>query len=290
MGDSSVLQQIQERIKGLQAIVGEIGTEHPKAQGTISKINKIHEKARETDKISHANKAKLKNLYDAAEVEAEAEETLVRKALEKIYEIRNIKNERKIQAKHSGNKETVRRGTLMKILHTSAQVLPLWIGKIGENPPPLCGSVPADGNYVAKMGDIVAALVRGSEGEENWILAEVIRYNAQASKYELEDVDEEQKEVLTLARKHVVPLPLMRANPQSNPEALYPKDVTVLALYPQTTCFYKAVVTVPPQSHNDEYEVQFEDTSYAEGYSPPLKVAQRYVIPIILNVKDKKSK
>ncbi len=52
---------------------------------------------------------------------------------------------------------------------------------------------------------------------------------------------------------------------------------SVMALYPQTTCFYKAVVNIPPQFHNDEYEVLFEDSSYPEGFSPPLKVAQRYV-------------
>lgn len=29
----------------------------------------------------------------------------------------------------------------------------------------------------------------------------------------------------------------------------------------------------------DEYEVLFEDPTYPEGFSPPLYVAQRYVIP-----------
>jgi hypothetical protein len=30
--------------------------------------------------------------------------------------------------------------------------------------------------------------------------------------------------------------------------------------------------------HEDDYSILFEDTSYADGYSPPLMVAQRYVI------------
>lgn len=30
--------------------------------------------------------------------------------------------------------------------------------------------------------------------------------------------------------------------------------------------------------HGDDYSVLFEDTSYPDGYSPPLNVAQRYVI------------
>lgn len=39
----------------------------------------------------------------------------------------------------------------MKMLQTSAQTLPLWVSKFGEKPPPLCGAVPAEPNYVAKV-------------------------------------------------------------------------------------------------------------------------------------------
>lgn len=53
-----------------------------------------------------------------------------------------------------------------------------------------------------------------------------------------------------------------------------------MALYPQTTCFYKAVVNKLPLLAGDKYEVLFEDSSYADGYSPPERVAQRYVIAI----------
>jgi len=53
-----------------------------------------------------------------------------------------------------------------------------------------------------------------------------------------------------------------------------------MALYPQTTCFYKAVINELPQKAQEEYQVLFEDSSYAEGFSPPLHSAQRYVIAI----------
>jgi SGF29 tudor-like domain. len=59
-----------------------------------------------------------------------------------------------------------------------------------------------------------------------------------------------------------------------------------MALYPQTTCFYKAVVNQLPTSSTEEYEVLFEDPTYPDGFSPPLTVAQRYVI----SIKDKKGK
>lgn len=52
----------------------------------------------------------------------------------------------------------------------------------------------------------------------------------------------------------------------------------VMALYPQTTCFYRAIIHESPKGPQDDYQVLFEDSSYAEGYSPSLSVAQRYVI------------
>ena len=58
------------------------------------------------------------------------------------------------------------------------------------------------------------------------------------------------------------------------------------AIYPQTTCFYKGVVKSSPATAVDDYEILFEDSSYADGFAPPLRVAQRYVIVY----KEKKSK
>lgn len=52
-----------------------------------------------------------------------------------------------------------------------------------------------------------------------------------------------------------------------------------MALYPQTTCFYKAVVSQLPQTVTEEYKVSFEDATYTEGYSPNLSVPQKYVFP-----------
>lgn len=70
---------------------------------------------------------------------------------------------------------------------------------------------------------MVAALVKSNEGEENWILAEVVLFNSQTNKYEVDDIDEVQKERHTLIRQRVIPLPLMRANPETEPDALFPE-------------------------------------------------------------------
>ncbi|XP_018328883.1 SAGA-associated factor 29-like isoform X2 [Agrilus planipennis] len=226
---------------------------------------------------------KLKGLLKTAVSHAEQEEDVIRKALQKIIEIRNIKNERRIQARHVDNKETIRRGACMKMLASSGQTLPLFVGKIGEEPPPLCGAIPAEPNYYAKVGDMVAAFVKVGEGDgKDWIVAEVVSFNHATNKYEVDDILKEQNQTKrhTLSKRLVVPLPLMRANPETDPGALFPQGTVVMALYPQTTCFYKAVVNKVPQTHADEYEVIFEDASYSEGYSPPYGVAQRYVFAI----------
>ena len=49
-------------------------------------------------------------------------------------------------------------------------------------PPPLCGAIPASGDYVAKPGDKVAARVKAVDGDEQWILAEVVIYSHATNK------------------------------------------------------------------------------------------------------------
>ena len=44
----------------------------------------------------------------------------------------------------------------------------------------------------------------------------------------------------------MIPLPTMRACPETNSEALYAAGTTVMAIYPQTTCFYKGVIKAQP--------------------------------------------
>ena len=106
----------------------------------------------------------------------------------------------RLAARASGNKENIRRAAHMKMLASSAQTIPLWVGRDGESPPELCGCIPADGAYVAEQGDMVAALVKGPE-DENWILAEVVAYNAVTGKYDVDDIDEEQKDRHTLSKR-----------------------------------------------------------------------------------------
>lgn len=127
-----------------------------------------------------------------------------------------------LQVRNAGNKETIRRGVLMNMVKITAKTLPLYVGKPGEKTPPLCGAVPADSRYIAKPGDIVAALVKGLEDGDGWILAEIVTFNPTQNKYEVDDIDET-KNRHVLSKRRIVPLPLMRANPETNPDALFAK-------------------------------------------------------------------
>lgn len=141
--------QVQERLKALYSLVHEIEAERQRNEKNLANITKLQERYNAEDKNA-SQQQKLKGLYTAV-ADAEHEEELLRRALSKVTEIRSIRNERRIQARNAGNKETIRRGTLMKMLQGSAQTLPLWVGKPDEKPPPLCGAVPADASYIAKV-------------------------------------------------------------------------------------------------------------------------------------------
>lgn len=133
-----------------------------------------------------------------------------------------------------------------------------------------------EGNIKKKIKDIEETL---EDEEENWILAEVVSFNSSTGKYEVDDVDcEDGNEKYVLVKKRIVPLPHWRANPLTDPNAIFPKESFVLALYPQTTCFYRGIVSESPQTPQDDYLILFEDNTYPDGYSPPLNVPQLYVV------------
>ncbi|KAK2106288.1 SAGA HAT/Core module component [Saguinus oedipus] len=213
----------------------------------------------------------MRGLYTTAKADAEAGCNILRKARDKIAEIKSLLEERQIVAKITGlyndskpPRKTMRRGVLMTLL-------PLWIRKTGDKPPPLCGAITASGDYVARPGDKVAAPVKAvGTSSGSWL-----RCHA-TNKYEVDDIDEEGKERHTLSRHWVILLPQWKANPET--DLLFQKEQLVLALNPQTICFYCALIHVPQQRPQDDYSVLSEDTFYADSYPPPLNVAQRYMV------------
>ncbi|XP_064219208.1 SAGA-associated factor 29-like [Aotus nancymaae] len=268
---------IAELLTELHQLIKQTQEERLQSEHNLVNVQKTHEQMQTENK--------MRGLYTTAKADAEAECNLLQKARDKIAEIKSLLEERRIVAKIPGlyndskpPRKTMRRGVLMTLLQRSAMTLPLWIRKPGDKPPPLCGAIPASGDYVARPGDKVAAPVKAVDGDDQGILAEVVSYSHATNKYEVDDIDEEGKERHTLSQNRVIPLPQWKANPETDVEALFQKEQLVLALYPQTICFYCALIHVPPQRPQDDYSVLSEDTFYADSYPPPLNVAQRYVV------------
>lgn len=274
---------IAEKLKQLKEAVDEVQKARDASEGNIKAIGRVHHQMQEEPGKPYY-KHKLKKLYKSAMTDCENEANAIQSCLDKLAHVRSALRKRPRKVTIFNRETSIRRGQLMKMLQSSAQTMPLYVPrKKNEEPPPLCGCIPPSPNYICKPGDLVCALTKQQtathdDTDSNWILAEVVSYNPSINKYEIDDIDEEQKERHVLSRRRVIPLASLRANPDTNPEAIFDKGAPVLALYPQTTCFYRGIIHKPLSSPHEDYLVLFEDSSYPEGYSPPLPVPQRYVI------------
>lgn len=89
------------------------------------------------------------------------------------------------------------------------------------------------------MGHRVAALV----GEDEWILAVISAYEPEKQTYTVKDVDEEEKATYTLTKEKIIPTPYTkRKNSAFEVAYEFARGTDVLAVFPETTCFYKATV------------------------------------------------
>jgi SAGA-associated factor 29 len=275
----------------LVSLVKQTQSEREASEHTLNGIAKTHDRMKNEQRISPYFKQKLQGLYHNALQDAKRELAQVEQALDKVSEIKQEIGEKQsrpvtqplnfedIQARKSG----MRRGMLMTVLQQYAHEQDVWRGKPGESLPPLTGAISADEKHKCKPEDQVAARVRTEDGEEQWILAEVVSYNSHNHRYVVDDIDEEghnEKRRYHVSKRRIIPLPRYKVDPKLHPQALFKPKQLVLALYPQTTCFYRAIIHEQPSDINSEYSVLFEDTTYPDGYSPPLDVPQRYVLPV----------
>jgi len=145
--------------------------------------------------------------------------------------------------------------------------------------PPLCGPTPASATHVFPENSLVAART-GKEME--WIAAVVVKQYSDFKKYDILDYDEENSEGgakrYTLPSKNLVPLPT--SLPPVHMKHEFPENSKVLALYPNTTCFYMATVISPPSKTGIAYKVIFEEEEEIEGGIPQFEVLPQHVLPL----------
>eukprot|EP00050_Salpingoeca_kvevrii_P014094 m.32601 g.32601 ORF g.32601 m.32601 type:complete len:265 (-) comp5554_c0_seq1:77-871(-) len=159
------------------------------------------------------------------------------------------------------------------VINSLDSTLPTWPDCY---PPPLCGALPAEPEATLVPGQWVAAMV--SKTERSWILTVIIRAEPH-SKYVVEDIveDSDAHERHTLPRNAIIPLPCWEPLP-GLADTFFPHGTQVLALYPQTTCFYHCVVHEPPTQDRATYLCHFDDDDYEDGRVRYQEVPTKFIV------------
>lgn len=146
--------------------------------------------------------------------------------------------------------------------------------------------------FAAGERDQVAAKVTRTDENGSWILAYVLRFYPESETYDVQDEDDTSK-LIRLPWNHVMRL-------STGTEGWFEKGARVMAIFPETTSFYRAVVSKQPtwtsgtsaeesaggvgNAHKPrvkEVIVKFEDDEDQEsGKTPHRRVPSRYVIPL----------
>jgi len=168
-------------------------------------------------------------------------------------------------------------------LHQHAPHHPLHPQQQFSNPASIAssrGSNRKRTKWAARPGEQVAAKVTRTDENGSWILASVQRFYVDNETYDVQDEDDTSK-LIRLPWSHVMRL-------STGAEGCFLKGADCMAIFPETTSFYKSKVAKSPVwkiEHGvpcvKEIVVQFEDDEDATtGKTPKRRVPSRYVIPV----------
>lgn len=88
---------MQERLKAIQVLIHDIDNERRRNETNLNNLYRLQEKYGPDETKSNSAQHKLRSQYKICMNDAVQEENVLRQALAKILEIRNIRNERRIQ-------------------------------------------------------------------------------------------------------------------------------------------------------------------------------------------------
>lgn len=87
---------MQERLKAIQVLIHDIDNDRRRSETNLNNLYRLQEKYG-SDEKSNSAQHKLRSQYKICMNDAAQEENVLRQALGNILEIRNIRNERRIQ-------------------------------------------------------------------------------------------------------------------------------------------------------------------------------------------------
>ena len=133
--------------------------------------------------------------------------------------------------------------------------------------------------WAARPGEQVAAKVTRTDENGSWILASVQRFYIDTETYDVQDEDDTSK-LIRLPWSHVMRL-------STGAEGCFVKGADCMAIFPETTSFYKSRVAKSPVWKLDhgvpcvkDIVVCFDDDEdVVTGKTPKRRVPSRYVIP-----------
>ncbi|KAI8988903.1 SGF29 tudor-like domain-containing protein [Pilobolus umbonatus] len=126
---------------------------------------------------------------------------------------------------------------------------------------------------------VAAKQPKQKDKNEEWIQAIVISYHNDKNKYQVEDAELDefgQRPRYMLQPRNVIPIP---NTDETKRLTEFSPGQDVLALYPTTTCFYRAKVIATPSKNKEstnpgQYKVQFEDDNNKYQYVLPKNVLE----------------
>ncbi|CEP00065.1 unnamed protein product (mitochondrion) [Plasmodiophora brassicae] len=129
-------------------------------------------------------------------------------------------------------------------------------------------------------GSAVAALIDEHSEPNLWILASVVSYDRKRDRYTVVDNEADDVGNRETVKDYIIDSDRVLLLPSDEQVPLtrrveFQKDETVLAIFPQTTVFYPAVVVSGPKKNKGHYLLQFADDETKQR-----KVPAHHVVPL----------
>uniref|UniRef100_A0A0K0E8U7 SGF29 C-terminal domain-containing protein n=1 Tax=Strongyloides stercoralis TaxID=6248 RepID=A0A0K0E8U7_STRER len=172
----------------------------------------------------------------------------------------------------------VKTADFLRSLNLYGELLPPYIPKDHAQVIEGVGGIPYSKDSILTEESFVVAYINNM-----WCLGMVkqCKINAQnleLSTYYVVDVEDRERPGSWYLRDKLTPLPKYKADPICHSHALFERNTIVIAMYPQTTCFFKAIVLEKPSRFKDKYILTFENDASKNEWSEKMIIPQAFVL------------